>query len=516
MSSAVSSNKKTIAKNTLMLYFRMLLVMGVTLYTSRIVLAELGVVDYGIFNVVGGIVIMFSFVNGAMAQSTQRFLSYELGQENSANLEKTFKTAVTIHLIIAGIIFFLAETLGLWFLNNIMNIPADNMSAANWVYQCSIITYVISIIQVPYSASVIAHEKMQFYAYLGIIEVILKLGMAFSIALAPYFKLQLYSSLILIITLTVFLIYLFFCKKKFHECKFGWYYQKEQFKSMSSYAAWSTFGSLAWVGKSQGLNLLLNVFFGPAVNAAYGVANQVNTAVNSFVQNFSTALNPQIVKNYSAENYGEMQQLMIYGAKLAFFLMLIIAFPVIMVTNNLLHLWLVKVPDFAVVFTQLVILNSLIESFSFSMGTGIQATGKIKWYQIIIGSTLLLNIPISYILLKIGFPPPVVFIVSISLALFTIGERLSIMRKNIPGFSIRKFCKIVFLPAFMITLVCCFTYYLFHCVLIMEKINFIVVALASLLLTILLEATLGLNSKERSYFSKIIRSKIHIPGSKRV
>lgn len=511
MSTSVNSNsKKTIAKNTMMLYIRMFMVMGITLYTSRIILAELGVVDYGIFNVVGGIVVMFSFVNGAMSQSTQRFMSFELGKKHSDKLENTFKTAISIHLIIGAIIFILAETLGLWFLNKVMNIPPEKMGAANWVFQCSIITYLISIIQVPYNATVIAHEKMQFYAYLGILEVVMKLGMAFSLYLAPSHKLQLYSTLILIITLIVFCIYGIFCRRHFSECKFGWLYQKEIFKTMSSYAAWSTLGSLAWVGKSQGLNMLLNVFFGPVVNAAYGVANQVNTAVNSFVQNFTTALNPQIVKNYSSEHYAEMNLLMIYGAKLSFFLMLILGFPVIMVADNLLHIWLVKVPDYAVIFTQLVIINTLIESFSFSMGTGIQATGKIKWYQIFVGCTLLLNIPISYILLKIGFAPPIVFVVSICLSLITISERLIIMKRNIPGFSIADFCNIVFIRALMVVVICGIIYYVTHKIYPTDNSHFIPMTIISFISVVILIVIVGLTRSERIRIFNLVRSKIKV------
>ena len=351
---------------------------------------------------------------------------------------------------------------------------------------------------------------MQFYAYLGILEVVMKLGMAFSLYLAPSHKLQLYSTLILIITLIVFCIYGIFCRRHFSECKFGWLYQKEIFKTMSSYAAWSTLGSLAWVGKSQGLNMLLNVFFGPVVNAAYGVANQVNTAVNSFVQNFTTALNPQIVKNYSSEHYAEMNLLMIYGAKLSFFLMLILGFPVIMVADNLLHIWLVKVPDYAVIFTQLVIINTLIESFSFSMGTGIQATGKIKWYQIFVGCTLLLNIPISYILLKIGFAPPIVFVVSICLSLITISERLIIMKRNIPGFSIADFCNIVFIRALMVVVICGIIYYVTHKIYPTDNSHFIPMTIISFISVVILIVIVGLTRSERIRIFNLVRSKIKV------
>lgn len=488
----------------------MFLVMGVSLYTSRIVLAELGVVDYGIFNVVGGIIVMFSFINGAMASSTQRFLSFEIGRGNTQQLEKTFKTAVTIHLIIAGSILILAETVGLWFLNSVMNIPHDKIVAANWVFQCSVLGYIISIIQVPYSASIIARESMSFYAYMGIVDVCIRLGIAFSLGLVVSGKLILYSSLLFGVAVLSFIIYSSYSRHKFKECKFGWLYEKAQFKEMASYAGWSTFGSLAWAGKSQGLNILLNVFFGPTVNAAYGVANQVNVAVNNFVQNFTTALNPQIVKNYSSGNYTEMRKLVIYGAKFSFFLMLVIAFPVIMIADQLLHFWLVKVPEYAVVFTQLVIINTLIESFTFSMGTGIQATGNIKWYQIIVGGTLLLNIPISYLLLKLYLFPPIVFFTNILLSCITIGERLIVMRNQIPGFSILNFCKKVYIPAGIICSICGGIYYLTHCKLNISNYHFIYVALISFVLAFGLEWLIGLNHRERNKIVGIIFAKFKI------
>lgn len=501
-------NHKRIAKNSLMLYLRMFLVTGITLFTSRIVLSELGVIDYGIFNVVGGIVIMFSFVNGAMTQATQRFLSFGLGKENNEKvLKNTFKTSFSIHAIIALIIFVLAETIGLWFLNRVMNIPPENIIAANWVYQFSIITYVISIFQIPFDASVISHEKMQLFAYLGIITVVLKLAMAFMLYIVPLYKLQVYSASILVITIIIFLIYFIYCHSNFAECRVGWYYQKDLFKTMASYAGWSMFGSIAWIAKGQGLNILLNVFFGPAVNAAYGVSNQVNSAVNSFVQNYSSAVNPQIVKSYAAEEYDETNKLIIYGCKLSFFLMLILVFPILMTANSILHIWLKDVPEYAVVFTQLVIVTSLIDSFSFSMATGIQATGKIKIYQIAVGSLLLFNIPISYIFLKNGFNPPIVFMVSLSLATLTIFVRLTLMKKLIAGFSIGRIMKLVILPCGLITSLCGALYYIRIESEWLSSLYFVWVIIFSIIFTIGLIWMIGLNSHEKVKIKQLIIKK---------
>lgn len=501
-------NNQRIARNTLMLYFRMLLVMGITLYTSRVVLAQLGVGDYGVYNVVGGIVVMFSFLNGAMSQSTQRFFAYEIGRGNLAELSKAFKTALTIHLIIASIIFVLAETIGLWFLNNVMTIPIDKMIAANWVFQCSIIAYIVSIIQVPYNAAIISREYMHFYAYMGIFEVFAKLGIAYSLALCSVGKLQLYSFLVLLVTVIIFIIYKQFCRNLFKECVFGWLYEKDKFKEMATYAGWSTLGSLAWVGKSQGLNILLNIFFGPIINAAYGVANQVNAAVNSFVQNFSTAVSPQIVKSYSSGNYGHMSQLITYGAKFSFLLLLLLSFPILLTINEILNLWLVEVPEYTPIFTRLVIVNSLIESISYSMGTGIQATGRIKWYQILVGGTILCNIPVSLILLKLGYAPYIVFCVSIMLSLITISERLVLMRMNIPGFSIRRFFCVVLLPLSVLFIICMGLFYVsikYDC---MAIVGFVPTLVISVLLIASLEWLIGLNKVERKKICDSIKSKL--------
>ena len=485
----------------------MLLVMGVSLYTSRIVLAQLGVSDYGIYNVVGGIVVMFSFLNGAMSQSTQRFLSFELGRRNEIELEKAFKTAVTIHIIIAGIIFLLAETIGLWFLNRIMNIPDGKMTAANWVFQCSILSYLISILQVPYNAAIISREHMQFYAYMGILDVVAKLGIAFSLSFFIVDKLRLYAVLILLVTVIIFCVYKIFCSRHFKECVFGWLYEKNKFREMGSYAGWSTFGSLAWVCKSQGLNILLNLFFGTVINAAYGVSNQINTALNSFVQNFTTAVNPQIVKSYSSGNYENMQVLITYGAKFAFLLMLLLSMPILLNINHILHLWLVKVPEYTAIFAQLVVINSLIESISYSMGAGIQATGKIKWYQIAVGGTILCNLPVSYILLKQGCPPYSVFLVSITLSLITISERLWIMRENIPDFSIKRFFKKTLLPLGILGVISIISLIVYTAYNLSSVFSFFPSLLTVFIAVGILEYWIGLNKIERRYIWNIVKSK---------
>ena len=498
-----------IARNTLMLYIRMLLVMGVSLYTSRIVLDRLGVVDYGIFNVVGGVVVMLSFLNGAMGQSSQRFLSYELGRKDIDKLTRTFSTSVTIHLLIAVVILVLAETVGLWFLNREMTIPRSQMSGANWVYQCAVVSLIISIVQVPYTAAIIARERMKIYAYIGILEVCMKLGVAFSLSLFPGDKLKFYALLILLSGVVSNLVNILYCRRYFDECgRVRVQFDKELFRPMVRFASWSMYGALAWVGRSQGCNLILNLFFGPVVNAAYGISGQVNEAVNRFVRSFATAVNPQIVKTYSAGEYDSMQSLMTYGAKLSFFLLLILSFPVLLVTDKLLNIWLVDVPEYAVIFTRLIILNSLVESFSYSMSVGIQSTGKIKRYQILVGSTVLLNMPVSYILLRFGYAPTVVFITNICLSCVTVIERLSLMKRLIPEFSVWSFVRVVFIPSLIVGMVCIGLYILYNILGLTDRINIFVTMILSLVTAILIEFSLGLDSGERRLVCDWIRSKI--------
>ena len=299
--SSTTSNNKRIAKNTLLLYFRMILTMLVTLYTSRVVLNTLGVEDFGIFNVVGGIGVMFSVLNSAMSSATQRFLSFELGQNNKEQFTKVFSMSITIHALIALIIFVLAETIGLWFLNTHLVIPADRLVAANWVYQCSVLSFMVTILSVPYNASIIAYERMGAFAYISILEVSLKLLVVFMLQWIMVDKLKLYAVLLLVVALIIRLVYGFYCKLKLEGCNYIWIKDKQLFKTLASYAGWNLWGNLAAVGMDQGVNVLLNIFFGPIVNAARGIAYQAGSAVRLFVSNFQMAVNPQIVKRFASK-----------------------------------------------------------------------------------------------------------------------------------------------------------------------------------------------------------------------
>jgi len=416
--SATESNKR-IARNTGMLYFRMLFTMGVSLFTSRVVLNTLGVVDFGIYNVVGGIVIMFSFLNGTLGSGTQRFITFQLGKNDFKELKKIFSISVTLHIFIAIIILILAETIGLWFLNYKLNIPADRMYAAQWVYQFSVFASVISIIQVPYNASIIAHENMSVYAYVSIVEVLLKLVLIYLLWVSNFDKLIIYSLLIFSVSLIIMSIYKIYCKKRYPECNYSFTWDKEIFKSMLSFSGWNIFGVLAFTGANQGINILLNIFFGPSVNAARAISYQISSSVNAFVTNFQTAVSPQIVKLFAENKIEELKNLVFQNAKYAFLLLFFISLPILFELDSILYLWLKIVPPDTVLFCRIILIQSLLYSINTPFIMAIHAVGKTKFINLTGGVALLMVLPLSYILLKLKFPaffPFIIYIVG------TLGE----------------------------------------------------------------------------------------------
>ena len=434
-----SQNNRRIAKNTLMLYFRMILSMLVTLYTSRVVLNVLGVEDFGIYNVVGGVVTMFGFFNGAMASATQRFLSYEIGRNNFGQLKKTFNVAQIIHVCIGLLIFILAETIGLWFVNNYLNIPTGRMEAARWIYHFAVLSFLVSIIQVPYNAVIIARERMDVYAYVSILEVSLKLLIVFMLKWIVFDKLKLYGILIFVVTCIIASIYRIYCRKNFNETAFEIVKEKSLYRTLVSYSGWNLFGNIAAVAKGQGITIILNIFFGTIVNAAQGVSNQVNGAVQSFVFNFQTAVNPQIIKSYAADNKEYMTNLIIQSAKFSFYLLFILALPIILEIDIILRLWLKTIPEYTALFTVLILINALIESMSGSLMTAVQATGKIRAYQLVVGTLLILILPVSYLFFKLDYPPDSTFVVCIFISIIALIVRLYFIRRYIPEFHISRF-----------------------------------------------------------------------------
>ncbi len=491
-------NNKRIARNTAILYFRMLFTMAVSLYTSRVVLNTLGVEDFGIYNVVGGIVTMFSFLNNAMSSGTQRFLSFELGRNNFEQLTKIFSMSINIHVTIALIIFILAETVGLWFLNTYLSIPAERMIAANWVYQLSILAFMITVSMVPFNASIIAHEQMNVYAYASIIEVALKLLIVFMLQWFGFDKLKLYAILILGVSLTISAIYIIYCRRNFKECRYQYFWDKTLYKTLMSYAGWNLWGNVAAVSFNEGINILLNIFFGPVVNAARGIAFQVNGAVNGFVSNFQMAMNPQIVKSYAAEDKKYMDQLIFQGSKYSFFLLFLLSLPILLEIDTILLWWLKVVPEHTALFCRLVLINALIDCISGPLITAAQATGKIKKYQTVVGGLLLLNLPVSYIFLKLGYNPEITLYVAISFSFIALLSRIYMLRTMIQ-LSAKKYMRFVVfrimnVAGYAIIIPLGLSFYFTN-----ELLRLVITVPTSVIMTLISIYFIGINKEERVF-----------------
>ena len=441
MGDIFSENNKRIAKNTFFLYIRMLLIMIVGLFTTRIILSTLGVEDYGIYVIVGGTVALFSFLNATLSTATARFITFELGTGDLGKLKKTFSGALTVHIFLALIFCILAETVGLWILENKLMISEGRMEATHIVYQLSIITAIIGIIQVPYNASIIAHERMNVYAYFSIIEVLLKLGVAYSLMVSNFDKLITYALLNFIIVILIASLYKYYATKKFIECKFGLCYEKKIIVPMLSFSGWDLYGNMSIIARTQGVNIMQNIFFGTLINAAGGIATQVQNATAQFAENFLTAIRPQIVKNYAKGNIIEVQNLVINTSKFSFLLLFFISFPLILENKFILNLWLENVPDYAVAFCKLVLINNLV-SIIFRPGTYlIHATGRIKRMSFFNGTVLFMILPFSYFFLKIGFPPTISYVINIILLIICCIYGFFILKSYIPEYSICMFVK---------------------------------------------------------------------------
>lgn len=503
-------NNERIARNTLALYIRMAFVMGVTLFTSRIVLNELGVEDYGLYNVIGGIIVLLSFLNGAMGVTIQRFLSYEMGSGDHEILRITFTQTIIVNVVIALLILVIAETIGLWFVLNKLVIPPGQETAAFWVYQISIATFLISVLQSPFNAAIISNEKMSIYAYFSIIEVIGKLIVAYSLTLFNKDRVIWYAGMYFTISLTIIVCYVIYCTIKFKECRLIRKIEINIIKKLTGFAGWSLFGSIAWAAKGQGLNVLLNLFFGTTVNAAYGIANQVNAAINSFVQNFSLAIAPQIVKTYSTNDYKQSINLIYYGSKFSFLLLLIVAYPIFICVEPILDLWLVEVPHYSASFIRLIIIISLLESFTYPIGTAIQATGKIRIYQTVIGLTLLLTLPISWIFLKYGYQASIVFYISIIISLIALALRLIILKQNLYIFSIRNYIIQVLLPSSIVFFFCAISFLINLRIMEIHPVPFVIDLIGTFLLGLFYSITIGINKHEKKKIYRMVLSKLNI------
>lgn len=507
MSSQTTDNNKRIAKNTLLLYFRMLLMMFVTLFTSRVVLDKLGVTDYGIYNVVGGVVAMLGFLNSSMSNAVQRYLSFEIGKNNEAGVNRIFNVSLFAHIGIAVFVFVVMEIVGVWYLNTHMNIPAERMDAANWVLQCSIFTTLFTIVQVPYNAIIISKEQMGIYAYISILEVVLKLLVVYMLAIGNFDKLKLYSVLIMVVTIGIVMIYRFYCTRKYKEAKFKFIKDWNLLKQIVGFASWNMLGELAWVFTGQGVNIILNSFFGPVVNAARGLAEQVNGAVNRFVANFQTAVNPQLIKNYASDQLGEMKTLLFRSTRFSYYLLLALSLPIILKMDFILHLWLKEVPDYTTGFCQLVLVSSLVSTLSNLLAQVARAYGKIRNYQIIVSIFLFLNFPLSYIVLKFGGSPLSTMFVNIGINAMLLFVRLRLTNRMIQ-MTYGSFIRNVLFPVIIVTAVALVIPLTIYFMLDNSIISFIIVCLVSFVSVGVSIYALGMNANERLYIlaaiSKII------------
>ncbi len=499
-----SANNKRIAKNTILLYFRMLLTMLVSLYTSRVVLATLGETDYGLYNVVGGVVAMFGFLNAAMITSSQRYITFALGQGNLKNLKNVFSTSIQIHALIAIVIVILAETAGLWFLQNEMTIPAERVNAAQWVYHLSVLGMVVVIMGVPFNASIVAHEKMSAFAYVSILEVILKLLIVYILYIGNIDKLKLYAILMFLVQLCICLIYIIYCLRHFSETRCVHYRNKSLFKEMLSFAGWNLVGNGAAVAFTQGLNILLNVFFTPAINAARAVAVQVQGAVAMFSSNFQVAVNPQITKSFAVGNLDYMHNLVFRTSKFTFILLFCLSLPIILETEIILDIWLKEVPEFTVSFLRLMLCVTIIDAMAGPLMTSAAASGRVKVYQSVVGGILLMILPISYIVLKLGGNPTSVFIVHLCICCVAFIVRLFIIRPLIQ-LSIRQFVGEVIVRCCLVAIISSIIPVLLRIVLPQNILSFIIVCCFSVLSIGLVSYKIGLNVSERMFIkNKII------------
>lgn len=498
------SSNKQIAKNALALYLRMFLTMLVGLYTSRVILQALGVEDYGIYNVVGGFVSMFSLISGSLASSVSRFLTFELGRGDMEKLKRVFNTSIFVLMGLAVIVLIATETFGIWYLNNKMVIPEARMTAAMWCFQLSLVTFIVNLINQPYTAAIIAHERMDIYAYLAISDSILKLLICFAVLHSPIDRLIFYAILLCCVSLINQTIYVIFCKRKFEECTFHLIFDRSLFKDMFGFAGWNFIGSSAAILTSQGSNLLLNWAGGPVANAAYGIANTVSSLVSQFVGNFTHAFTPQITKRYAAKEYDSLMQLLIYGSKYSYFLMFLMALPIMLTADFLLDLWLGQVPEHAVWFVRFIILGNLFDAISRPVVNAKNATGRIRNYQIVVGGILLLVLPLAYVFIKIGLPVESVTAAAALISFVAVLARMYMLRGDFPSWSSGVFLKKVVIRVLVVSVIAAILPLASHILIPDGWTNFIVTGSLSLLSAIVCILYMGCDKPER----ELIISKI--------
>lgn len=447
-----SENNKRIAKNTLLLYFRMILVSVVSLFTTRIMLEQLGVENFGIYNVVGGIVGFLGMLNGSMTSATQRFLAFELGSGDAKSYNRVFSMLLTIFIALSVVLMIVAIAIGPWLINDVIMIPDEKRSVAMWVYYFSVVTFFVSLLAIPYMSSIIAHEKMGIYAFMSFIEVILKLLLIYALYISSFDKLLTYGFLTMCVAFLVTLCYCLYCLYKIKGCIYHFFWKKTLYQRLLSYIGWNLFGSVTTILNYQGQTLVLNLFFGPLVNAAKAISDRINNIVISFSNNYYMAVRPQIIKSYASGDHDYMFKLVFQSSKFSFYLLFFLTLPLIILMQKILTLWLGinQVTNNMIVFSQLMLVFSLVNVFESPITTMIQATGNIRKYEIIIGSGTLLLLPICYYLFSIGFPAYYSLIVLILIYAVAQIFRLRIAKQQV-GFSVRNYFNSVFVPVIIST-----------------------------------------------------------------
>lgn len=487
-----------IAKNTILLYIRMFIILIISLYTSRVILSILGAEDFGIYNVVGGVVVLFSFLTNAMTSSTQRFLNYNLGLNDENKTNKVFNTALIIHFTIFILVLVLSETVGLWFVKTQLNIPADRTAAMLWVYQMSVLTSLINIMVIPYRSSIIAAEKMSIFAFISILETCLKLII---VLVLPYIvgdKLIVYVVLLSLISVFNFIIYEEVCRRKLSFTRLNLQWDKAQYKEQISFSGWSLFGGLAMVGSKQGTNILINIFFNVAVNASVGIANQVRNAVYGFITSFQTAFNPPIVKLYAAGEYEELLKLIYRSSRFSYFLLFVLSFPVILFCKEILSIWLVDVPEYAVIFTQLVMLESFTEALSTPLWTAIGATGKVQKYQLFVSIIILSSLPFIYISFRLGSDPIIAFLINLIISTIALLYRLFYIKKYVP-YNFHNYLLKVIRPCLEITLISIPIPLILKYYFSTSTISVLLIIVLSIVISVTTIYLIGLNKNERLF-----------------
>ncbi len=508
MGTVNSKETKRVAKNTLLLYIRMFVTMVVGLYTSRVILNVLGASDYGVYNVVGGVITLSAFLNSSLTSASQRFITFELGKGDLDSVKRVFCTTVNIYVLISVVILLLAETIGLWFVNTKLNIPEGRMVAANWVYQASIISFIINLLSVPYTSLVVAHEDMKMFAYVSILEVVLKLAIVFALVIIPYDKLIVYSILMVIVGLLIRLCYTLYCKRHYNESGYSFIFDKNVFKNVLSFTSWSILGNLGFTFKDQISNIIVNLFYGTTVNAARGIGIQVTSIVKTFAGNFTMALNPQITKQYAAGNLDESKEFVYMGCRYTAYLLTMIIVPILLNVDELLSIWLVDVPEFTSYFVVFSLLISYLHGISGPVTIAIQATARIKWFQIGICIIMLSELPIAWVLMKLGYPPYAVMWPSLLTYSLALVFRFILIRKYVSGYSVYEYFIKVVLRCFLVFIVsflCCFLFEgFFHS----NIIDTIFSSLLYVLLSTIVIIILGLHKEERLLLYKKVRERV--------